>query len=90
MGGGESGGVGAGWSGVPADDSRRFSTLLGVLFGLAGMGSSSAAVALPLPVRLDIVYGAPLRFEGDGTESDATVTGWVNQVKATVAQLIEQ
>ena len=33
---------------VPADDSRRFSTLLGVLFGLAGMGSSSAAVALPL------------------------------------------
>ncbi len=33
---------------MPADDSRRFSTLLGVLFGLAGMGSSSAAVALPL------------------------------------------
>jgi MFS family permease len=30
------------------DDSRRVSTLLGLLFGLAGMGSSSAAVTLPL------------------------------------------
>ena len=31
-----------------ADDSRRVSVLLGVLFGLAGMGSSSAAVVLPI------------------------------------------
>jgi MFS family permease len=31
-----------------ADDSRRVSMLLGLLFGLAGMGSSSAAVALAL------------------------------------------
>lgn len=30
------------------DDSRRVSMLLGLLFGLAGMGSSSAAIALPL------------------------------------------
>ncbi len=33
---------------MPLDDSRRVSLLLGLLFGLAGMGSSSAAVALPL------------------------------------------
>lgn len=33
---------------VTPDDSRRVSVLLGVLFGLAGMGSSSAAIALPL------------------------------------------
>ena len=32
----------------PTDDSRRLSTLLGLLFGLAGMGSSSAAVTLPI------------------------------------------
>ena len=32
----------------PQDDSRRVSILLGALFGLAGMGSSSAAVTLPL------------------------------------------
>lgn len=30
------------------DDARRVSLLLGVLFGVAGMGSSSAAIALPL------------------------------------------
>lgn len=30
------------------DDSRRVSLLLGLLFGLAGMGSSSAAIAVPL------------------------------------------
>ncbi len=29
-------------------DARRVSTLLGLLFGLAGMGSSSAAIALPV------------------------------------------
>ncbi|GAA5108230.1 MFS transporter [Alloalcanivorax gelatiniphagus] len=33
---------------APVDDSRRVSNLLGLLFGLAGMGSSSAAVALAL------------------------------------------
>lgn len=31
-----------------SDDSRRVSVLLGILFGVAGMGSSSAAIALPL------------------------------------------
>lgn len=33
---------------VRANDARRISLLLGVLFGLASMGSSSAAIALPL------------------------------------------
>jgi MFS family permease len=33
---------------VASDDSRRISLLLGLLFGLAGMGSSSAALVLPL------------------------------------------
>ena len=33
---------------VTSDDSRRVSILLGLLFGVAGMGSSSAAIALPL------------------------------------------
>ncbi|MCD4527420.1 MFS transporter [Nocardioides sp. cx-173] len=33
---------------MTSDDSRRVSLLLGALFGVAGMGSSSAAMALPL------------------------------------------
>ena len=43
----------------PADDSRRVSILLGLLFGLAGMGSSSAAVTLPL-LGPDLGVGAGL------------------------------
>ncbi len=33
---------------MTSDDSRRVAVLLGLLFGFAGMGSSSAAVAVPL------------------------------------------
>jgi MFS family permease len=33
---------------MASDDSRRISVLLGLLFGLAGMGSASAAIALPM------------------------------------------
>lgn len=33
---------------MTTDDSRRVSVLLGVLFGVAGMGSSSASVVLPM------------------------------------------
>ncbi len=41
------------------DDSRRVSLLLGLLFGLAGMGSSSAAIALPLMASdLDVSLGS--------------------------------
>jgi MFS family permease len=40
------------------DDSRRVSVLFGLLFGLAGMGSSSAAIALPLMgADLDVGVG---------------------------------
>ncbi|MCF6376300.1 MFS transporter [Nocardioides KLBMP 9356] len=41
------------------DDSQRISVLLGLLFGLAGMGSSSAAVTLPL-LGPDLGVGAGL------------------------------
>jgi MFS family permease len=41
-----------------AADARRVSTLVGLLFGLAGMGSSSAAIALPVLARdLDVSTG---------------------------------
>ncbi len=38
------------------DDSRRVSLLLGLLFGVAGMGSSSAAIAVPL-IAADLGVG---------------------------------
>jgi MFS family permease len=43
---------------APASDARRVSILVGLLFGLAGMGSSSAAIALPvLAADLDVSTG---------------------------------
>ena len=44
---------------MPVDDSRRVSTALGALFGLAAMGSASAAVALPdIGRHFDVGIGA--------------------------------
>src|SRR3954462_9185551 len=41
-----------------AADARRVSLLVGLLFGLAGMGSSSAAIALPVLAQdLDVSTG---------------------------------
>ncbi len=40
--------AGAATTSAGPDDSRRVSMLLGLLFGLAGMGSSSAAMVLPI------------------------------------------
>lgn len=43
---------------VTTDDSRRVSVLLGLLFGLAGMGSSSASIALtPMADELGVSVG---------------------------------
>jgi 1-acyl-sn-glycerol-3-phosphate acyltransferase len=45
--------------------------------------------AVPLPVRLEVHYGEPLFFEGNGTEDDEVINGYVDQVKTRIAQLIE-
>jgi 1-acyl-sn-glycerol-3-phosphate acyltransferase len=63
---------------------------LGRRLGVPYVPVTPYGLALPLPPRLDIVYGAPMRFEGDGSESDTLVQGWVEQVKSTVARLIER
>ncbi len=58
------------------NDSRRVSVLLGILFGLAGMGSSSAAIALPL-LGEDLGVGV-----GDATW---TITLYVLMLAVTTA-----
>jgi hypothetical protein len=45
---------------------------------------------VPLPVRLSVHYGEPMKFEGNGNEEDQVINGYVEQVKARIAQLIEQ
>jgi 1-acyl-sn-glycerol-3-phosphate acyltransferase len=62
---------------------------LGKLVGAPYVPITPYLVALPLPVRMDILYGEPLRFEGDGSEDDVVIQGYVDQVKDRIAALID-
>jgi 1-acyl-sn-glycerol-3-phosphate acyltransferase len=66
------------------------SKLLGRLVGAPYVPVTPYGAALPLPVRLSVRYGEAMRFEGDGNEEDALINGYVEQVKARIAALIEQ
>lgn len=44
----------------------------------------------PLPVKCSLHFGAPLRFEGTGTESDAVIEENVETVKARIRELIAE
>ncbi len=46
-------------------------------------------VPLPLPLRCVIVYGEPMHFPGDGSESDEVIARWVGEVQARIRLLIE-
>ncbi|WP_394828515.1 lysophospholipid acyltransferase family protein [Pendulispora albinea] len=45
---------------------------------------------IPLPVKLEIHYGAPLVFQGTGSEEDEVIAGYVDEVKSSIAQLIDR
>ncbi len=66
------------------------SRMLGRLMGAPYVPITPWLVTLPLPVRLDIVYGAPMDFVGDGSEDDEVIFGYVEQVKSCIAALIER
>ncbi|MCA1829571.1 MAG: 1-acyl-sn-glycerol-3-phosphate acyltransferase, partial [Myxococcales bacterium] len=63
---------------------------IGRLFGVPYVPVTPWLLPLPRPVKLEIEYGAPLRFEGDGSEEDEIVERHVEQVKSSIAALIEQ
>ena len=46
-------------------------------------------IPIPLPVPCDLHFGEPMTFDGDGTESDEVIEGYVAQVKVRIAELIE-
>ncbi len=68
----------------------RNSKTLGRLLGVPYVPLTPYGLALPLPVHCQVHYGAPMVFEGTGNEDDATIVSYVGQVKASIAQLIDQ
>jgi 1-acyl-sn-glycerol-3-phosphate acyltransferase len=63
---------------------------LGKIFGVPYVPITPYGLAIPLPVRMRIHYGAPMVFEGTGTEEDGVVVAWVDEVKAKIASLIQE
>jgi len=46
--------------------------------------------ALPLPVKIDLYYGEPIRFDADPDAPDDEVREMVDQVKAAISSMIEE
>ncbi len=62
---------------------------LGKLLGVPYIPVTPYLVSLPLPVSLEVHYGSAMVFEGNGSEDDSVIDGYVAQVKQRIADLIE-
>jgi 1-acyl-sn-glycerol-3-phosphate acyltransferase len=65
------------------------SRTLGKLLGVPYVPVTPYGLAAPLPAKLVVHYGKPLVFEGTGDEEDSVIKGYVDIVKARIAELIE-
>lgn len=63
---------------------------LGKRLGVPYIPVTPYGLAVPRPVPLRVRYGSPMRFDGNGTEEDAVILGWVDQVKSEVRRLIDE
>lgn len=61
---------------------------LGRLIGVPYVPFTPYLLALPLPAKMEIRYGEPMRFEGSGSEDDHVVHGHVERVKRAVSSLM--
>ena len=65
------------------------SRTLGKLLGAPYVPFTPYGLTLPLPVRLDILYGEPMRFDGNGREEDEVIAQYVGKVKGAIADMID-
>ena len=63
---------------------------LGEIVGVPYLPVTAYLLPLPLPVRVQILYGEPLRFPGRGNEEDEVIACWVDEVKRRIAALIDR
>lgn len=61
---------------------------LGKLLGVPYVPITYYGAAVPLPVKLEVEYGAPLFFEGTGHEDDELIAANVDIVKAEIARIV--
>ena len=65
------------------------SRTLGKLMGVPYVPITPYGLAAPLPARLVVHYGKPILFQGSGDEEDSVIVGYVDEVKARIAELME-
>lgn len=63
---------------------------LGKLVGVPYIPITRYLLPVPKPATFQLMYSAPMVFEGDGSESDTVIRGYVDQVRTRIAWLIEQ
>jgi 1-acyl-sn-glycerol-3-phosphate acyltransferase len=63
---------------------------LGKLFGAPYVPFTPWILPVPIPARLDVLFGEPMTFAGTGSEEDDVIEGYVAEVKGRIAQLIEE
>jgi 1-acyl-sn-glycerol-3-phosphate acyltransferase len=63
---------------------------LGRLLGVPYVPLTPWVLPLPVPARLEVRFGAPMTFEGDGNEDDATIEEKVDVVKQRIRALLER
>jgi 1-acyl-sn-glycerol-3-phosphate acyltransferase len=62
---------------------------IGKLLGVPYIPVTPWLLPVPLPVKLEVYYSAPMFFDGTGSEEDEVVYGYVEKVKERIAQLID-
>ena len=63
---------------------------IGKLVGVPYVPVTPWLLPIPRPVRLEIHYGEPMVFDGNGSEEDDVIQRYVERVKASIAALIEK
>lgn len=60
------------------------------LFGVPYIPVTPYLVPLPRPMPCELYYGEPMVFQGTGSEDDEVIEVYVEQVKAKIAELLEE
>jgi 1-acyl-sn-glycerol-3-phosphate acyltransferase len=63
---------------------------LGKLLGVPYIPVTPYLLPLPLPAMMQIRFGEPRVFAGDGSEDDEVIQSYVDEVKTTIANLIAE